>query len=65
MVAYHSTNMPTQKYPENTPKVPRKCHVFLSVWMYIPPMNSLCEVASTTQGEVAESYINTPRVTGA
>jgi hypothetical protein len=65
MGAYHNTNIPTQKYPESTPKVPRKCHVFLSGWMYIPLMCSLCDVAGTAQGEEAEPYIHAPHVTGA
>ena len=49
--------------PENTPKVPRKCHVSPSGWMYIPLMYSLCDVAGTAQGEAAEPYIHDPHVT--
>ena len=53
-------NTHTSKYPENTPKVPRKCHVFLSGWIYLPPIYSLCDVAGTAQGEEAEPYIYGP-----
>src|SRR5262249_49784552 len=61
--AHHST-IDSPKYPENSPKLPRTCHVFLSGWIDIPPISALPDAAGAAHGEQAEPCNHEPYVKG-
>src|SRR3989442_2242114 len=60
MGAYHSTSIPTQKYPENTPKVPRKCHVFLYGETYLSSLHGAGDAAVASSRDNADPWALSP-----